>query len=213
MLQLLQAFSSMRGIKMMENDYELVYLAQENNEFAQEYLVSKYKYVINIIINKNLVRVKALKLDKEDVYNIGLYALHQAIKLYNNEDDVTFVSFATILINRRINGYFKLNSRKKDTVFLNSVSLYDENINKNKLLNVTFDPDSMIEKKENHRELQSKILNQLTGLEKSIYKLMTEFDADEIAQILNIDIKSVYNAITRIRNKTSKMLELNSKFP
>ncbi len=196
----------MRGIKMMENDYELVYLAQENNEFAQEYLVSKYKYVINIIINKNLVRVKALKLDKEDVYNIGLYALHQAIKLYNNEDDVTFVSFATILINRRINGYFKLNSRKKDTVFLNSVSLYDENINKNKLLNVTFDPDSMIEKKENHRELQSKILNQLTGLEKSIYKLMTEFDADEIAQILNIDIKSVYNAITRIRNKTSKML-------
>ena len=206
MLQLLQAFSSMRGIKMMENDYELVYLAQENNEFAQEYLVSKYKYVINIIINKNLVRVKALKLDKEDVYNIGLYALHQAIKLYNNEDDVTFVSFATILINRRINGYFKLNSRKKDTVFLNSVSLYDENINKNKLLNVTFDPDSMIEKKENHRELQSKILNQLTGLEKSIYKLMTEFDADEIAQILNIDIKSVYNAITRIRNKTSKML-------
>ena len=206
MPQLLQAFSSMRGIKMMENDYELVYLAQENNEFAQEYLVSKYKYVINIIINKNLVRVKALKLDKEDVYNIGLYALHQAIKLYNNEDDVTFVSFATILINRRINGYFKLNSRKKDTVFLNSVSLYDENINKNKLLNVTFDPDSMIEKKENHRELQSKILNQLTGLEKSIYKLMTEFDADEIAQILNIDIKSVYNAITRIRNKTSKML-------
>ena len=206
MLQLLQAFSSMRGIKMMENDYELVYLAQENNEFAQEYLVSKYKYIINIIINKNLVRVKALKLDKEDVYNIGLYALHQAIKLYNNEDDVTFVSFATILINRRINGYFKLNSRKKDTVFLNSVSLYDENINKNKLLNVTFDPDSMIEKKENHRELQSKILNQLTGLEKSIYKLMTEFDADEIAQILNIDIKSVYNAITRIRNKTSKML-------
>ncbi len=203
----------MRGIKMMENDYELVYLAQENNEFAQEYLVSKYKYIINIIINKNLVRVKALKLDKEDVYNIGLYALHQAIKLYNNEDDVTFVSFATILINRRINGYFKLNSRKKDTVFLNSVSLYDENINKNKLLNVTFDPDSMIEKKENHRELQSKILNQLTGLEKSIYKLMTEFDADEIAQILNIDIKSVYNAITRIRNKTSKMLELNSKFP
>lgn len=196
----------MWGIKMMENDYELVYLAQENNEFAQEYLVSKYKYVINIIINKNLVRVKALKLDKEDVYNIGLYALHQAIKLYNNEDDVTFVSFATILINRRINGYFKLNSRKKDTVFLNSVSLYDENINKNKLLNVTFDPDSMIEKKENHRELQSKILNQLTGLEKSIYKLMTEFDADEIAQILNIDIKSVYNAITRIRNKTSKML-------
>ena len=206
MLQLLQAFSSMRGIKMMENDYELVYLAQENNEFAQEYLVSKYKYVINIIINKNLVRVKALKLDKEDVYNIGLYALHQAIKLYNNEDDVTFVSFATILINRRINGYFKLNSRKKDTVFLNSVSLYDKNIKKNKLLNVTFDPDSMIEKKENHRELQSKILNQLTGLEKSIYKLMTEFDADEIAQILNIDIKSVYNAITRIRNKTSKML-------
>ena len=196
----------MRGIKMIENDYEFVYLAQENNEFAQEYLVSKYKYVINIIINKNLVRVKALKLDKEDVYNIGLYALHQAIKLYNNEDDVTFVSFATILINRRINGYFKLNSRKKDTVFLNSVSLYDENINKNKLLNVTFDPDSMIEKKENHRELQSKILNQLTGLEKSIYKLMTEFDADEIAQILNIDIKSVYNAITRIRNKTSKML-------
>ena len=196
----------MRGIKMMENDYELVYLAQENNEFAQEYLVSKYKYIINIIINKNLVRVKALKLDKEDVYNIGLYALHQAIKLYNNEDDVTFVSFATILINRRINGYFKLNSRKKDTVFLNSVSLYDENINKNKLLNVTFDPDSMIEKKENHRELQSKILNQLTGLEKSIYKLMTEFDADEIAQILNIDIKSVYNAITRIRNKTSKVL-------
>ena len=71
----------MRGIKMIENDYELVYLAQENNEIAQEYLINKYKYIINVIINKNLARITALKIERDDIFNIGLLALHQAIIL------------------------------------------------------------------------------------------------------------------------------------
>lgn len=202
----------MRGIKMIENDYELVYLAQENNEIAQEYLINKYKYIINVIINKKLARITALKIERDDIFNIGLLALHQAINTFNSNDS-SFASFATILINRRINNYFKINNRKKDSVYINSISLNDETFNKSILKEKVINPDAVVIKEENHQELAQKIYYQLTDLEKSIFKLIGDFDIQEISKILNVDVKKVYNAITRIRNKTSKVLELNSKFP
>jgi len=54
----------MRGIKMIENDYEFVYLAQENDEFAQEYLINKYKYIIDILVSKHFASIRSLKIEK-----------------------------------------------------------------------------------------------------------------------------------------------------
>lgn len=198
----------MRGIKMIENDYEFVYLAQENDEFAQEYLINKYKYIIDILVRKHFASIRSLKIEKDDLYNIGLFGLLEAINAFNS-DDSSFASFATTIINNKITTYLRRNSRKKDSIFINSVSLND-NILEELSLNT---PDSLVTSEESYQELEQKIYKELTPLEKSIYSLITDFSAKEISKILNINIKKTRNAISRIRDKTQKVLELNSKLP
>ena len=198
----------MRGIKMIENDYEFVYLAQENDEFAQEYLINKYKYIIDILVSKHFASIRSLKIEKDDLYNIGLFGLLEAINVFNS-DDSSFASFATTIINNKITTYLRRNSRKKDSIFINSVSLND-NILEELSLNT---PDSLVTSEESYQELEQKIYKELTPLEKSIYSLITDFSAREISKILNINIKKTRNAISRIRDKTQKVLELNSKLP
>lgn len=198
----------MRGIKMIENDYEFVYLAQENDEFAQEYLINKYKYIIDILVSKHFASIRSLKIEKDDLYNIGLFGLLEAINVFNS-DDSSFASFATTIINNKITTYLRRNSRKKDSIFINSVSLNDNILEELSLNN----PDSLVTSEEAYQELEQKIYKELTPLEKSIYSLITDFSAREISKILNINIKKTRNAISRIRDKTQKVLELNSKLP
>ena len=201
MPQLLQAFSSMRGIKMMENDYELIYLAQENDEFAQNFLINKYKYIIDILVNKYLMSIKSLKLEKDDLYNIGLFGLIEAINGFNS-DDSSFASFATTIINNKITTYLRRNSRKKDSIFINSVSLNDNILEELSLKT----PDNLIASEESYQELEQQIYNKLTALEKSVYSLLTDFSPKEISKILNINTKKARNAISRIQSKTQKVL-------
>lgn len=192
----------------MENDYELIYLAQENDEFAQNFLINKYKYIIDILVNKYLMSIKSLKLEKDDLYNIGLFGLIEAINGFNS-DDSSFASFATTIINNKITTYLRRNSRKKDSIFINSVSLNDNILEELSLKT----PDNLIASEESYQELEQQIYNELTALEKSVYSLLTDFSPKEISKILNINTKKARNAISRIQSKTQKVLELNSKFP
>ena len=191
----------MRGIKMMENDYELIYLAQENDEFAQKFLINKYKYIIDILVNKYLMSIKSLKLEKDDLYNIGLFGLIEAINGFNS-DDSSFASFATTIINNKITTYLRRNSRKKDSIFINSVSLNDNILEELSLKT----PDNLIASEESYQELEQQIYNELTALEKSVYSLLTDFSPKEISKILNINTKKARNAISRIQSKTQKVL-------
>ena len=191
----------MRGIKMMENDYELIYLAQENDEFAQNFLINKYKYIIDILVNKYLMSIKSLKLEKDDLYNIGLFGLIEAINGFNS-DDSSFASFATTIINNKITTYLRRNSRKKDSIFINSVSLNDNILEELSLKT----PDNLIASEESYQELEQQIYNELTSLEKSVYSLLTDFSPKEISKILNINTKKARNAISRIQSKTQKVL-------
>ena len=185
----------------MENDYELIYLAQENDEFAQNFLINKYKYIIDILVNKYLMSIKSLKLEKDDLYNIGLFGLIEAINGFNS-DDSSFASFATTIINNKITTYLRRNSRKKDSIFINSVSLNDNILEELSLKT----PDNLIASEESYQELEQQIYNELTALEKSVYSLLTDFSPKEISKILNINTKKARNAISRIQSKTQKVL-------
>ena len=191
----------MRGIKMIENDYEFVYLAQENDEFAQEYLINKYKYIIDILVSKHFASIRSLKIEKDDLYNIGLFGLLEAINVFNS-DDSSFASFATTIINNKITTYLRRNSRKKDSIFINSVSLNDNILEELSLKT----PDNLIASEESYQELEQQIYNELTALEKSVYSLLTDFSPKEISKILNINTKKARNAISRIQSKTQKVL-------
>ena len=80
------------------NDYELIYLAQEENEIAKELLYKKYAKIINMLIYKKYPKIKKLNIDTKDMYSISLTALNDAINFYNQNQNATFSYFILLFL-------------------------------------------------------------------------------------------------------------------
>ena len=94
-----------------------------------------------------------------------------------------------------------------------SFNFQTDNENDNDLLNYIIDekynPENSILHFENASELDYQIKDKLTHLESRIYELRTGgMNTDEIAIILELDPKIVYNALQRIKSKIKELLEI-----
>ena len=80
-----------------KTDDELVSMAK-NDEYAFEYIVSKYKCIV-LSKARGYFLVGA---DKEDIIQEGMIGLVKAIRDYKPEREASFKGFAEICINRQI---------------------------------------------------------------------------------------------------------------
>lgn len=195
------------------DDFELLYLIEENNEQALNILYDKYKSIIDLKAKRYLKYGKKMGLEYQDLFQEGLLGLSEAISSYKDDKKAQFKTFANLCIERQIFSLLKKANRKKHTLLNDSISL-DESINDNEntLLDIFSekgtDPSDMIEFNENKLELFSKIYDVLTPLEKEVFDLKTNnFDYKEISQLLNKSYKSIDSAIQRIRLKVRKIID------
>ena len=109
-----------------EPDEEIVKLAKNGDEFATEYLISKYK---------NFVRVKAksyflVGADREDIIQEGMIGLYKSIRDYRADKLSSFRAFAELCITRQIITAIKTATRQKHIPLNSYISLnkpiYDE---------------------------------------------------------------------------------------
>ncbi|MCI6001640.1 MAG: sigma-70 family RNA polymerase sigma factor [Tenericutes bacterium] len=202
---------------MEENDNELLYLISEHSEEAMDMLYNKYKYVINKIVNKYMkfTYINNKGVDKNDLSQEAMIAFENAIKSYNDTNEASFYTFATICIDRGLKTYLKRLDHDKNKILNESISFnfQTDNENDNDLLNYIIDekynPENSILHFENASELDYQIKDKLTHLESRIYELRTGgMNTDEIAIILELDPKIVYNALQRIKSKIKELLEI-----
>ena len=202
---------------MEENDNELLYLISEHSEEAMDMLYNKYKYVINKIVNKYMkfTYINNKGVDKNDLSQEAMIAFENAIKSYNDTNEASFCTFATICIDRGLKTYLKRLDHDKNKILNESISFnfQTDNENDNDLLNYIIDekynPENSILHFENASELDYQIKDKLTHLESRIYELRTGgMNTDEIAIILELDPKIVYNALQRIKSKIKELLEI-----
>lgn len=196
-----------------ENDFELVYLIEENNEDALNILYDKYKPIIDMKTKRYIKYASKLGLEYNDLFQEGMVGLSEAINSFRAQKDVQFKTFANLCIERQIFSALKKASRKKHNVLNESLSL-DDSINEDDttLLDFIFDknsdPSIYIETKESKRELFKEIDKSLTPFEKEVFNLkINNFDYKEISQLLNKSYKSIDSAIQRIRIKVKKILD------
>ncbi len=196
-------------------DEEVVLLSHQGDPEAEEYLLNKYK---------NFVRSKArsyflIGADHEDIVQEGMIGLYKAIRDYKPEKLSSFRAFAELCITRQIITAIKTATRQKHIPLNSYVSLnkplYDEESDRT-LLDVIIegrasDPEEMMIHRENLGNIHSKINEVLSGLEQEVLNAYLDGKSyQEIAESLGRHVKSIDNALQRVKRKLEKYLEENA---
>ena len=195
------------------NDYELISLAQEQNEDALEILYQKYQPMISKKSKKfyNLLKGKGIELC--DLIQECYIALDYSIKTFNQDKDNMFYTYLNTCLDRQLIDQCRKNLNLKNKLLNESLPLETniEEENNNDLLNIiednTNNPERELFTLEDYLSLQNKIIDKLTPLEECVFLLKIQnFDYKEIANILDKDNKSIDNAIQRIKTKIKNTL-------
>ena len=193
------------------NDYEIMYMVEENNDEASSLIYEKYKPIIQSIARKKYKNNKNLGLELEDFIQEGYYGLYSAIKNYNPNNNNLFYTYAVISINSKINNLIYTNTNYKNKALNDSISLYKELDDDGFLIDFIEDkkallPDVELVNKENISKIKNFIYS-LPLLEASILELYyNNFKYKEIASLLHLSIRKVEYILDKIRkNKVEKM--------
>ncbi len=197
------------------SDEDLIEIIKSGDKGAFDYLINKYKELVNMKVGKYFI----IGAERDDIIQEGLIGLFKAIKSYKPDMQNSFKSFANMCIERQLITAIKTSNRQKHMP-LNSylslnISAYDEEEGESdtSLMDIfdsemIEDPLDTITKKEYYKDLQSTIDKTLSDFEKKVLnKYINGKSYVQIADELDTTVKSIDNAIQRIRKKAIKGLE------
>lgn len=190
------------------NDYDLLDKVSDN-ELATEKLFEKYKPLINKIASKAYYKNQKSGFELNDLIQEGMIGFSVALNTYNEKRDASFYTFARMCIIRKISSSITRAKRQKHLILNESISVENisDDLNKKEKIFMDYDsnPENILITDENIREIMNDIERDLTNLEKEVFELRTAgFNYKEIAELLEKTPKSIDNAISRIKTKTSK---------
>ena len=194
-------------------DEDVVSLAQNGDGDALVFLLNKYK---------NFVRSKArsyflIGADHEDIVQEGMIGLYKSIRDFQPSRLASFRSFAELCVKRQIITAIKTATRQKHVPLNSYVSLnkplYDEESDRT-LLDViegrVTNPEDLYISKEDLKNIQEQMDQLLSDLERQVLEAFMDGKSyQEIAQMLGRHVKSIDNALQRVKRKLFKFLEEN----
>lgn len=194
-------------------DEEVVCEAVNGDPEALDFLINKYK---------NFVKSKArsyflIGADREDIIQEGMIGLYKAIRDFNPDKLSSFRAFAELCITRQIITAIKTATRQKHIPLNSYISLnkpiYDEDSDRTLLDILTgakiSDPEELIISREEFEDIEGKMGEILSKLEWQV--LMSYLGGksyQEIAKDLKRHVKSIDNALQRVKRKLEKYLEI-----
>lgn len=191
-------------------DEELINMTKKGDKKALNYLLDKYTDIVSMKAGKYFI----VGAEKEDIMQEGLIGLFKAIKSFDTQKQSSFKTFANLCIERQLQTAIKSSMRQKHMP-LNSylsfnASAYEENDDTSLLEvfeqeNASEDPLDIVTKKEYYNFVEERIEETLSDFEKQVLHRYTNGESyTEIAEKVDAPVKSVDNAIQRIRKKTIK---------
>ncbi|RKP45144.1 RNA polymerase sporulation sigma factor SigH [Cohnella endophytica] len=194
-------------------DEDIVEFVRIGDSEALEFLIHKYR---------NFVRAKArsyflIGAEREDIVQEGMIGLYKAIRDFKGDKLASFKAFAELCITRQIITAIKTATRQKHIPLNSYVSLdkpiYDEDSDRT-LLDVicgsrVCDPEEMIINQEEFYGLEDKMSEILSDLERKVLMLYLDGRSyQEIAVDLDRHVKSIDNALQRVKRKLERYLEI-----
>jgi RNA polymerase sporulation-specific sigma factor len=194
-------------------DEAIIELVHKGNSDALDFLIHKYR---------NFVRAKArsyflIGADREDIVQEGMIGLYKAVRDYKGDKLASFKAFAELCITRQIITAIKTATRQKHIPLNSYVSLdkpiYDEESDRT-LMDVisgakVLDPEELIINQEEFDHIEIKMAELLSDLERKVLSLYLDGQSyQEISEELNRHVKSIDNALQRVKRKLERYLEI-----
>lgn len=189
------------GCKNRLSDEELIQAFLSGDDEAFEMIVSRYLGLISTVARK--YRGMSADIDDSDMIQEGMVALLSACRSYDANKGMSFKNYLILCVENRYRTMLRACARRRTVPARNMLSLEDE-------ADTAVDPteaslSEMVESKDYLDSLHRILKDSLSPLEYKVAILhLSGYSYKEIAQRLNIPLKSVDNAQTRIRQKLSR---------
>ena len=199
--------------RALDSDDELVAAARAGDDRALATLLDKYR---------GFARSKArsyflVGADREDIIQEGMIGLYKAVRDYNPDLQTSFRAFAELCVTRQIITAIKTATRQKHGPLNNYVSFSRPVLTDDEgerclgdmlpMLTVS-DPADLVISAERIRALQQHFDDVLSDLEAEVLRLYVDGKSyQEIAAVLQRHVKSIDNALQRIKRKLDTHLK------
>lgn len=205
-MQILQEFEQL-------TDEQLVEEVHHGNTEALDYLITKYRLFVKAKARSYFL----IGADKEDIMQEGMIGLYKAIRDFKGDKLASFRAFAELCITRQIITAIKTATRQKHIPLNSYVSLdkpiFDEESDRTLMDVITGsvndDPEELMINREEFTYLEARMGEILSELEREVLALYLDGQSyNEISEELNRHVKSIDNALQRVKRKLERHLEI-----
>ncbi|MBO5060168.1 MAG: RNA polymerase sporulation sigma factor SigH [Clostridia bacterium] len=193
------------------SDEEVVEKAQAGDDEALNHIIARYRNYVYSKANTYFL----VGAEKDDVAQEGLIGLYNAVKEFDAEGGSSFKSFAALCISRQIITAVKAATRKKHIPLNSYISLdkTDAEGDADEAIDAAFEmgeqnPEDIVIGQEDLSRIEYTIHKTLSKLEMQVFIYYTQgMSYEEIAKALAKPVKSIDNALQRIKKKLLKELK------
>lgn len=188
---------------------ELIYLARSNDPVALRSLYVYYDALVNTVMRK-MKYISSMSLEAQDLLQVGLITFDKVFWSYREDLDTTFEVYARSCIIKKMQSLLKkqytfFTRYEKKAISLDRIVNYDDSRTYGELIadqRVEYSPQKAQDLEKVWELVYAIIQNETSERDQKIfYLVLLGYPEKEVALMLNISIKCVYNSVYRVMSK------------
>ena len=188
---------------------ELIYLARSNDPVALRSLYAYYDALVNTVMRK-MKDISSMSLEAQDLLQVGMITFDKVFWSYREDLDTTFEVYARSCIMKKMQSLLKkqytfFTRYEKKAISLDRIVNYDDSRTYGELIadqRVEYSPQKAQDLEKVWELVYAIIQNETSERDQKIFHLvLLGYPEKEVALMLNISIKCVYNSVYRVMSK------------
>ena len=188
---------------------ELIYLARYNDPVALRSLYAYYDALVNTVMRK-MKYISSMSLEAQDLLQVGMITFDKVFWSYREDLDTTFEVYARSCIIKKMQSLLKkqytfFTRYEKKAISLDRIVNYDDSRTYGELIadqRVEYSPQKAQDLEKVWELVYAIIQNETSERDQKIFHLvLLGYPEKEVALMLNISIKCVYNSVYRVMSK------------